>query len=163
MVRPKAEVPHISKPLKTKQMNIGSEAQPNFANIGDYWDKDTVDKVVKLLREYQDLFPTKSSNMKGIVGDLGVMKITLKPVKNHPYQLNPKYKEKVHEELDNMLAARIIEPIEELEWVSPIVVQEKNLKGKIQICVDLRKLNDAYVHDPFPMPLTNEVLENFGG
>ena len=68
--------------------------------IGDYWDEDTVEKVTKLLREYQDLFPTKFSNLKGIVGDLGNMKITLKldkkPIKKHPYQLNPKYKEKVH-------------------------------------------------------------------
>jgi hypothetical protein len=31
------------------------------------------------------------------------------------------------------------------------------------ICVDLRKLNDAFLHDPFPMPLTDEVLDNVGG
>jgi len=29
--------------------------------------------------------------------------------------------------------------------------------------VDLSKLNDACVHDPFPTPFTNEVLENVGG
>jgi len=29
--------------------------------------------------------------------------------------------------------------------------------------VDLRKLNDACVHDPFPTPFTDEVLENVGG
>jgi len=29
--------------------------------------------------------------------------------------------------------------------------------------VDLRKLNDAFVHDPFPTLFTDEVLENFGG
>ena len=33
---PKVEVPDISKPLKTKHVNIGSEAQPKFVNIGDY-------------------------------------------------------------------------------------------------------------------------------
>ena len=46
-----------------------------------------------------------------------MMKITLKPdtnpVKQRPYHLNPKYKEKVYEELDKMLAAGIIEPVEE--------------------------------------------------
>jgi len=51
--------------------------------------------------------------MKGIVGDLGVMKITLKlnvkPEKQRPYHLNPKYKEKVHKELDKMLEVGIIE------------------------------------------------------
>jgi hypothetical protein len=29
--------------------------------------------------------------------------------------------------------------------------------------VDLRKLNDAYLHDPFPTPFTDEVLDNVGG
>ena len=43
-----------------------------------------------------------------------------------------------------------------------MIVQEKKQKGEIQICVDLRKLNDAYVHDPFPTPFTDEVLENVG-
>jgi len=61
-----------------------------------------------------------------------------------------------------MLAARIIEPVEESDWVSPMVVEEKKQKGEIRICVDLRKLNDACVHNPFPTPFTDEVLENVG-
>jgi hypothetical protein len=35
--------------------------------------------------------------------------------------------------------------------------------GGISICVDLRKLNDACLHDPFPTPFKDEVLENVGG
>jgi hypothetical protein len=31
------------------------------------------------------------------------------------------------------------------------------------ICVELRKFNDAFLHDPFPTPFTNKVLENVGG
>ena len=62
-----------------------------------------------------------------------------------------------------MLAAGIIELVEESEWVSPMVVQEKKTKGDIRICVDLRKLNDASLHDPFPTPFTDEVLDNVGG
>ena len=62
-----------------------------------------------------------------------------------------------------MLAVGIIEPVEESEWVSPMVVQENNTKGEIKICVDLRKLNDALLHDPFLTPFTDEVLDNVGG
>ena len=105
--------------------------------------------------------------MRGIVGDLGVMRIPLKedarPVKQRPYRLNPRYKEKVKDEIDKMLVAGIIELVEESEWVSPMVVQEKKTKGDIRICVDLRKLNDASLHDPFPTPFTDEVLDNVGG
>lgn len=60
-------------------MNIRLEAQPKFTNIGDYWDEEIMDKVWDLLREYEDLFPTKFFDLKGIIGDLGIMNITLKP------------------------------------------------------------------------------------
>jgi len=104
--------------LKTKQVNIGTYDEPNDATLWDYWDDATVDKVVELLRKYQDLFPTKIIELKGILSDLGMMKINLKPdmklVRQRPYCLNPKYKEKVREELYKMLTARIIEPVEDL-------------------------------------------------
>ena len=60
------------------------------------------------------------------------------------------------------MEAGTIEPVEEFNWVSPMVVQEKKQKDEIRICVDHRKLNDACVHDPFPTPFTDEVLDNVG-
>ena len=43
------------------------------------------------------------------------------------------------------------------------VVQEKKQKDEIRIYVDLRKLNDACIHDHFPTPFIDEVLDNVGG
>ena len=65
------------KPLKIKKVNIGSPENPKFTNIGDYWDEEIVAKITDLLLEYQDLFPTSFSEMKGIVNNLGQMKIPL--------------------------------------------------------------------------------------
>lgn len=39
-------------PLKTKKVNIGTEAEPKFAMFGDYWDDSIVDKAFELLCEY---------------------------------------------------------------------------------------------------------------
>jgi hypothetical protein len=61
-----------------------------------------------------------------------------------------------------MLKVGIIEPVEESECICPVVVQDKKTWG-IRICVDLRTLNYACRHDPFPMPFTYEVLENVDG
>jgi hypothetical protein len=61
-----------------------------------------------------------------------------------------------------MLEDGITEPVEESKWISLMVVQEKK-QGGIRICVDLRKLNDSFLHDPFLTPFTDEVLENVGG
>jgi hypothetical protein len=122
-------------------------------------------RITKLLREYNDLFPTKFFEMKELAGELGEMKISLKleaiPIKHRPYRLNPIYKEKVKIEIDKMLEDGVIKPIEESEWISPMVVQEKK-QGGITICVYLRNLNDAFLYDPFPTPFTDEVLESIG-
>lgn len=61
------------------------------------------------------------------------MKIPLKPdsnlVKKRPYILKLKYKDKVKVELDKMITVVVIEPLEELEWASPMVVQENKTQG----------------------------------
>ena len=44
----------------------------------DYWDEEAVAKITDLLHEYQNLFPANLSKMRGIMGDLGEMKIPLR-------------------------------------------------------------------------------------
>ena len=46
-----------------------------------------MEKITDLLYEFQDLFPTKFSEMKGILGDSVEMKIPLKPDAMHVKQL----------------------------------------------------------------------------
>lgn len=76
--------------------------------------------------------------------------------------MNPQYKEKVRLKIKKMLDAGIIELVEESEWISPMVVHDKKTR-EVRICVDLRKLNDACLIDPFPTPFTDEVLDSVGG
>jgi hypothetical protein len=68
----------IGQPIKIKKVNIGTEKTPKLANVGDYWDDATIDKIIELLHQYQDLFPTKFTNMKCIKGPMGEMKMPLK-------------------------------------------------------------------------------------
>ena len=42
-----------------------------------------------------------------------------------------------------------------------MVVQDKKT-SEFRICVVLRKMNDACLHDPFSTPFTDEVLEGVG-
>ena len=50
------------------------------------------------------------------------LKADVKPMKQHPYRLNPRYKEKVRQELEKVIVTGIIELVEESEWVSLMVV-----------------------------------------
>ena len=66
---------------------------------------------------------------------MGEMRITLKlnarPVKHRPYRMNPRIKEKFKAEIEEMLKEGLIFTVEEVEWVSPIVIQNK--KEKLEI------------------------------
>jgi hypothetical protein len=109
---------------------------------------------------------TMITKMKKIVGEIGEMMIPLRaearPIRQRPYRLNLIYKKKFKAEIDRMLEDGIIKHMEDSEWISSMVFQEKK-QGEIRVCVDLRKLNEAFLHDPFPTPFTYEVLENVGG
>ena len=76
---PGVDLPFIGQPIKIKKVNIGTYQTLKFANVGDYWDAATIDKTTGLLHEYQDLFPTKLTEMKGIKWPMGEMRIPLKP------------------------------------------------------------------------------------
>lgn len=150
-------------PLKLQMINIGTEEKPKIALLGDYWDEKTSQEIQSPMREYEDLFLKTFSELKGIKGVMGEMKIELKlgskSIRHRPYHLNPRVKMKVKKEIDKMLEASLIFLVEEAEWVSPIVIQSKKDTEDIRVCVYYRSLNSSCVHEPFPTPFTDEVLE----
>ena len=128
-------------------------------------------KYVKLLSEYVDVFAWASSDLTGIPLHLGEHRIDLVegavPVRQRQYRLNPKYSLMVKEEIDSLLAAGFIYPVNNSEWVSPIVVVPKKVgadgKVKIRVCQDFRKLNAATKKDYFPLPFTDIILDHVSG
>lgn len=54
-----------------------------------------------------------------------IMKLDAKPIKHRPYDLIPRVKEKVKREIDKMLAMGPIFLTDEVDWISPIVIQDR--------------------------------------
>jgi hypothetical protein len=79
---PGVDMPFIGQPIKINKVNIGTEETLKLANVKDYWDAATIDKITELLHKYQDLFQTKFIDMKGIKGTMGEMRIPFKPDTN---------------------------------------------------------------------------------
>ena len=83
----------MNQPLDIRKFNIGMEENQKFASVGDYWDEETMSKIMDMLHKSQDLFSMKFLEMKEILGDLGEMKIPLKldakSVRQRSYHLNP--------------------------------------------------------------------------
>jgi hypothetical protein len=42
---PRVELPFIGHPIKIKKVNIGTKQTLKLANVGDYWDAATIDKI----------------------------------------------------------------------------------------------------------------------
>lgn len=126
---------------------------------------------VRLLRNYLDVFAWELSDLEGISSHLGEHHIELTegsiPVRQRQYRLNPKYSLKVKEEIDRLLESGFIYPVNNSEWVSPIVVVPKKMgtdgKIKIRVCQDFRKLNAATKKDYFPLPFTDIILDQVAG
>jgi hypothetical protein len=68
----------IVSPINVKKVSIGTIENPKMASIGDYWDDKTMEIIIELLCEYNNLFPTMFTEMKGIARELGEMKIPIR-------------------------------------------------------------------------------------
>jgi hypothetical protein len=62
-----------------------------------------------------------------------------------------------------MLATRLIFPVDEAEWISSIVISSNKGTNDIRVCVEYKILNSSCVHDPFPTPFSDEVLDHVAG
>ncbi len=108
-----------------------------------------------------------------VFGEIGLMKTTPVKVKRRsdasPYSITtprripfPQMKA-VEEELNRMLRMGIIEEVSEpTDWCAPMVpVPKKN--GKVRICVDLKRLNEAVEREKFVLPTLEDVAPELTG
>ena len=56
----------------------------------------------------------------------------------------------------------VIERIDSSAWISPIVVSRKR-NGKVRLCVNLRKVNEAIETSGYPIPEMEEMLNQLNG
>ncbi len=120
----------------------------------------------QLLKEFKDVFAWTYKDLKGIPLELTQHKIELDPIilsaHQAKYILNSNYATTVKQDINKLLTVRFLEFIEEVTWLSPIVVIPKK-NGKLKICIEFRKLNTTTKKDPYPLFFINEVLNTVAG
>ena len=117
-----------------------------------------------MLRKHPSLFISDYPKISGVtaVQHQINLKPNMKPVAQKLRRLGKIQQEALLAEVKKLSSAGFIYPVEDLEWVSPVVVTPKK-NGKWQICVDYKPLNAATKRDHFPLPFQDEILNEVAG
>ena len=115
-------------------------------------------KLVKLLKNYTDIFATTNSNL----GNTGVIKHVIDvqgqpPIKQRAYRVPYSQKPIIKKHIEEMLDKGIIVPSKS-PWSFPVVLVKKK-SGETRFCVDYRKLNKITKKDCYPLPRIDEILD----
>ena len=95
-------------------------------------------KLKQLIYQYEHLFPDIPTRTNKIYHDVNVE--DSKPVKQHPYRMNPTKQKYLKEEIQYLLDNDFIEPSQS-EWSSPCILVPKP-DGTYRMCTDYRKVNN---------------------
>jgi hypothetical protein len=95
-----------------------------------------------LVKAYMSLFVTKYVDLPTITIEEHKIELVegARPVRCKQQRLSPQQADILKRELDQLLAGRFIEPVDNAQWISPVtIVPKKN--GKWRVCVNYKALN----------------------
>ena len=116
-------------------------------------------QMKQLILKYEKLFPDVPKRTTVAVHDVDVG--DAKPIKQHPYRMNPDKCRLADEEIAYMLENGIIRRSSS-NWSSPCVLVPKP-DGSTRFCTDYRKVNNVSKTDAFPIPRIDDCIDKVGG
>ena len=146
-----------SDPSSSKLQN--SDILKDLDQKLSHLDSDKRLELKQLFLEYEHLFPDIPSRTDKIYHDVDIIDGS-KPVKQHPYRMNPVKQQYLREEVQYLLDNDFIEPSQS-EWNSPCILLPKP-DGTFRMCTDYRKVNSVTKTDIFPIPRIDDCIDNIG-
>ena len=155
------------RPSDWKEINLAREdEEPKIIKIGSQLTDEEVQQYKDLVLEFIDVFAWSYTDLKGMPPEIVQHTIPLfpdtKPIRQLQRRMNPRMQLIVKAELERLLQAGFIKPVEITDWVSPMVLVKKK-NGKIRVCIDYRALNKRTQKDHFPLPFINIILDEVAG
>ena len=155
------------QPSEWKEINLApSDEEPRMIKLGSHLTDEEVEQYRHLLLEFIDVIAWSYTDLKGMPPEIVQHTIPLfldtKPIRQLQRRMNPRMQLIVKAELERLLQAGFIKPVEITDWVSPMVLVKKK-NGKIRVCIDYRALNKRTQKDHFPLPFINTILDEVAG
>ena len=125
---------------KMRQMKMGCQLGEEYSDLVD---------------EFSDTFAWSYNELKSISREMVEHHIPLipgaRPIRQNERMMNPRLQLLVKAELERLLNAGFIKPVEITDSVSPMVLVKKK-NGKLRVCVNYKKLNACTQNDHFSLP-----------
>jgi len=107
--------------------------------VGTHLEGDELEDYRSLIMEYRDVFAWSYLDLQGIPPYIIQHTIPVHPgtmpVRQRQRRMNPSLQLIVKAEIEWLLQAKFIQPVEITDWVSPMVLVKKK-NGKLRVCVD---------------------------
>ncbi|KAG8503668.1 hypothetical protein CXB51_001660 [Gossypium anomalum] len=134
--------------------------------IGTCVNEKTRQNLIKLLKEFKDVFAWSYQDMPGLSTDIAVHRVPTKKeyktVQQKLRRMRPDVAIKIKEEVKKQFNAGFLQVVNYSEWVANVVPVPKK-DGKVRMCVDYRDLNKASPKDNFPLPHIDTLVDNTAG
>lgn len=114
--------------------------------------------LLELLSTFSILFSDVPGRTSVCAHDIDVG--NAKPIKQHPYRLNPRKREVIKVEVDYLLKHGMAVPSQS-PWSSPCLLVPKP-DSTFRFCTDYRKVNDVTKPDSFPLPRIEDCVDKVG-
>ncbi len=119
----------LTEDQQLMKFNLGTDVKPQMVKINAQLETSKVLELEQLLKEFKNVFAWRYKDLKRIPLELTQHKIELDiiiPLAHQArYILNPNYVIVVNQNIDKLLVIRFIQYVEEVTWLSPIVIIPK--------------------------------------
>jgi Reverse transcriptase (RNA-dependent DNA polymerase) len=144
---------HPAEPVNLDEADVGEpENTP-----------EEMEQIRQILRKHQSVFISSGNALpppaRGVVCDIEIEPGT-KPIAQKARRIPSHQLPKVAELLKGLLQNGIIEPSNS-KWASPIVIVMKKNGVDIRLCIDYRRVNQLINLMAYPLPLIDELLDDF--
>ncbi|KAK9029043.1 hypothetical protein V6N11_026169 [Hibiscus sabdariffa] len=118
---------------------------------------------IQTVREFPDVFPEE---LPGLPPDRDVefeieTYLGSAPVSMAPYRMAPKELKELKVQLQELLDRGFIRPSSS-SWGAPVLFVKKK-DGSLRLCIDYRKLNNLTVKNKYPLPMIDDLFDQFRG
>ena len=135
-----------------------NKQQQNKRLVSEYeWEKDQINSYLKKNLEVIFIDEKRATRINLVQCKLQMK--TLKPIRTRVCPLNLKKQKALQKEVDELLAAGMVQLLKSIYASAPILVKKKD--GTWRLAIDYRRVNEELEDFSYPLPLIQELFNAF--